>query len=123
MSSCFRFKDSIARSFFSGVIYEYKCPSCNSRYIGSTYKYWEKRLEEHVHMSALTGKQIKGLESFAPMLHGKGKCCINNSDDFRIIGKEKDRHLTRLNKSIFINHFAFSLNPKEDNVELVLFTQ
>ena len=31
--------------------------------------------------------------SFALMLHAKGKCCVNNiSDDFRIIGKEKDRH-------------------------------
>ena len=89
MSSCFRFKDAIPRSLLSGVIYEYKCPRCNSRYIGSTYRYWEKRLEEHLHMSALTGKPLKGLQSFAPMLHAKGKCCINNSsDDFRIIGKE-----------------------------------
>ena len=58
-------------------------------------------------MSNLTGKQIKGLESFAPVLHAKGKYYINNSDHFRIIGKEKDRHLIRLNKSMFINHFEF----------------
>ena len=36
-------------------------------------------------MSALTGKPLKGPQSFAPMLHAKGKCCINNSSDFRII--------------------------------------
>ena len=54
MSSCFRFKDAIPRSLLSGVIYEYKCPICNSRYIGSIYRHWEKRLEEHLHMSALT---------------------------------------------------------------------
>ena len=59
MSSCFRFKDAIPRSLLSGVIYEYKCPRCNSRYIGSAYRYWEKRLEEHLHMSALTGKPLK----------------------------------------------------------------
>ena len=124
MSSCFRFKDAIPRSLLSGVIYEYKYPRCNSRYIGSTYRYWEKRLEEHLHMSALTGKPLKGLQSFAPMLHPKGKCCINNSsDDFRIIGKEKDRYLIRLKESIFINHFKPSLNRKEDNAELVLFAQ
>ena len=124
LSSCFRFKDVIPRSLLSGVIYEYKCPRCNSRYIGSTYRYWEKRLEEHLHISALTSKPLKGLQSFAPMLHTKGKCCINNSsDDFRIIGKEKDRHLIRLKESIFISHFKPSLNTKEDNTELVLFTQ
>ena len=75
-------------------------------------------------MSALTGKSLKGLQSFAPVLHAKDKCCISkSSDDFRIIGKEKDRHLIRLKESIFINHFKPSLNTKEGNAELVLFTQ
>ena len=89
-SSCFRFKEVIRHSLLSGVIYEYKCLGCNSRYIGSTYRYWEKSLEEHLLMSALTGKPLKGLQLFARMLHAKGKCFLNNSsDDFRIIGKEK----------------------------------
>ena len=75
-------------------------------------------------MLAITGKPLKGPQSLVPTLHAKGKCYINNSiDDFRIIGKEKDRHLIRLKESIFINHFKPSLNTKEDNVELVLFTQ
>ena len=58
------------------------------------------------------------------MLHAKGKCYINNSsDDFRIIGKEKDWYLIRLKESIFINHFNPSLNTKEVNAKLVLLTQ
>ena len=124
MSSCFRFKDAIPCSLLSGVIYEYKCSRYNSSYIGSTYRYLEKRLEEHFHMSALTGKPLKGLRSFAPMLDAKSKCCINNSsDDFRIIGKDKDQHLIRLKESIFMNYFKPSLNTNEDNAELVLFMQ
>ena len=40
------------------------------------------------------------------MLHAKGKCCINSSsDDFDIIGKEKDQYLVRLKEIIFMNHF------------------
>ena len=75
-------------------------------------------------MSTLMGKPFKGLQSFAPMLQVKDKCCINNSsDDFCIIGKEKHRHLIRLKESIFKNYFKSSLNAKEDNAELVLFTQ
>ena len=105
LSSFFRFNDVIPRSLLSGVIYEYKCLRCNFRYIGSTYRYWEKRLEGHLHMSALTGKPCKGLQSFALMLQAKEKHCISNrSNDFRIAGKEKDRHLVRLKESIFINH-------------------
>ena len=45
------------------------------------------------------------------------------SDDFRIIGKEKEQHLIRLKESIFINHLKPSSNTKEDNTELVLCTQ
>ena len=102
VSSCFRFKDVIPRPLLSGVIYKYKCPRCKSRYTGSTYRYWEKRLEEYLFMSALTSKPLKGLQSFAPMLQAKGKCYINSSsDDFRIIGKEKDRHWIWLKESIF----------------------
>ena len=64
-------------------------------------------------MSSLTGKPLKGLQLFAPMLHATGKYCINNnSDDFHIIGKEKDRHLIRLKESIFINHVKPSLNTR-----------
>ena len=77
-----------------------------------------------MHVSALTGKPLQGVQSFAPMFHAKGRCCMNNSSDyFRIIGKDKDRHFTRLKESIFINHFKPSLNAKECNTELVLFTQ
>ena len=48
-------------------------------------------------MSSLSGKSLKRLQSFAPMLHAKDKFCVNNSsDDFCIIGKEKDQHLVRL---------------------------
>ena len=105
MSSCFRFKDAIPRYLLSGVIYEYKCPRYNSRDIGSTYRYLEKRMEEHLHMSALTGIPLKGPQSFVPMLHAKAKSCIdNNSDDFRITGKEKNRRLIRIKENIFINH-------------------
>lgn len=57
IQSCFRFKDKIPRSLISGAIYKYKFFRCNSRYIGSTYRYWEKELEDHV---ILTGKALNG---------------------------------------------------------------
>ena len=61
ISSCLRFNDAITRFSHSSVVYEHKCPRCNSSYVGSTDTYWEKRLEEHLHISALTGKPLKGL--------------------------------------------------------------
>ena len=46
----------------SGVVYEYTCAESNLCYIGSTKSYWEKRLEEHVHRSALTGNELSGVQ-------------------------------------------------------------
>ena len=57
------------------------------------------------------------------MLHAKGKCRNYSSDDFRITGKKNGWHLLRLKETIFITHFKPSLNIKEENAELVLFTQ
>ena len=58
MSSWFKFKDEIPRSLISDVVYRYNCPRCNSKYVGSTFKYCMKRLEEHLHISAVTGKPV-----------------------------------------------------------------
>ena len=66
-------------------------------------------------MPALTDKQLRVLHQFTPMIYGKEKSCITNTrDGFCIIEKEKNS---------FINHFKPSLNTKEDNAELLLFTQ
>ena len=88
MSSYVSFKDAVLSLLLSGVIYEYYCPGCNCRYIGLTYRYWEKRQEEHLHMLALKGKPPMGPQTFAPMLHAKEQCCVyNRSKNFHIIGK------------------------------------
>ena len=49
-----------------------------------------------MHISALTGKTLKQLQSFAPMLYAKDECCINNNgDNSRIIGRERERERER----------------------------
>ena len=53
LSSCFMFKDKFPKSLLAGVIYKYTCAKCKLCYIGCTKRYWEKRLEEHLHVSAL----------------------------------------------------------------------
>ena len=67
LSSCFLFKDKFPKSLMSSVIYKYTCATCNRCYIGCTKRFWEKRLEEHVHVSALTGKPLNGMQIFTPL--------------------------------------------------------
>ena len=69
LGSYFRFKDIFPSSLRSHVIYKYKCRRCNSTYVGKTKRYWEKRLEEHLSTSALTGKPLKPFKVWPPKEH------------------------------------------------------
>ena len=124
LSSCFTFKDKIPKTLMSGVIYKYTCAGCKLSYIGSTKRFWEKRLEEHLHISALTGKRLHSMQMFAPMQHVKsGACSVDtfSRDDFSIIGREKNPHILQVKESIFISTQKPQLNNNIVSVPLHLF--
>ena len=123
LSSFFPFKDKLPKSLLSGVIYQFTCAKCNLSYIGCTKRYWEQRLEEHTHVSALTGKPLNGKQIFAPMQHVRCGCHVKVSrEDFKIIGHEKDRYLLQLKESIIINTTRPQLNGNVTSVPLALFS-
>ena len=97
----------------------------NLSYIGSTKRYWEKRLEEHIHKSALTGKPLSGMQMFSPMHHVRVKCDhespIMGRKDFKIIGREENPFLLQIKESIFIYKFRPKLNNNDACVPLHLF--
>ena len=108
----------------SGVIYKYTCAGCNSCYIGSTKRFWEKRLEEHLHISALTGAKLSSMQVYAPLQHVKsGTCCVNtfSRDDFTIIGREKNPYTLEQKESIFIINEKPKLNNNKTSVPIYLF--
>ena len=88
-SSLFSFKDKCPTSLLLGVMYSYQCPNCRLRYIGCTRRYWETCLQEHCHVSALTGKPLSGQQVFTIMQHVKSNCCVVTKisrKNFLIIG-------------------------------------
>ena len=125
LSSCFTFKDKFPKSLMSGIIYKYTCAECNLSYVGCTKRFWEKRLEEHTHVSALTGKPLSGQNIFAPMQHVKSDCCSMRKisrEDFSIIGHEKDPYLVQLKESIIISTSKPQFNGTVISVPLALFS-
>ena len=123
LSSFFTFKDKIPNSLMSGVIYKYTCAECNLSYIGSTKRYWEKRLEEHLHISALTGKKLNGMQIFTPMQHVASNSCQVRSfsrDDFTIIGRERIPYALLIKESILISTQKPHLNNMITSVPLHL---
>ena len=123
LSSCFLVKDKLPKSLTSGVIYRFTCSECNLRYIGSTKRFWEKRLEEHTHISARTGQPLNGVQVFTPMQHVKSGACQApvTRGSFEIIGREKDPYLLLVKESIFISKERPVLNNNKTSVPLHLF--
>ena len=124
LSSCFNFKDRFPKSLLSGVVYKYTCATCNRSYIGSTKRYWEKRLEEHLHVSALTGKPLKGCQIFAPLAHVRSGVCSERKisrENFCILAKEKDSYLVRLKESILTTTTRPVLSNNVTSVPIDLF--
>ena len=125
LSSYFQFKDSFPKSLTSGVIYKYSCAVCNHWYIGSTRRFFEKRLEEHLHISALTGNRLQGLQVFAPMQHMRSDKCSSSTmsrDEFTIIGRDENPYILTVKESIFISTSKPQLNNNQMSVPLSLFT-
>ena len=123
LSSCFLFKDKFPKSLLSGILYKYTCANCKLCYIGCTKRFWEKRLEEHTHISALTGKPLQGQQIFTPMSHARS-CCPGTKisrQDFEVIGQEKDNYLLLLKEIILISTSKPSLNGKKTSVHLSSF--
>ena len=123
LSSFFPFKDKFPKSLVSGVIYQYNCAKCNLSYVGCTKRFWETRLQEHTHVSGLTGKPLSGMQVFTPMQHVRAGCHVKvERDNFKIIGHEKDPYLVQLKESIIINTSRPKLNGNLTSVPLHLFS-
>ena len=107
----------------SGVIYQFSCAKCKLGYIGSTKRYWEKRQEEHTHISARTGKPLNGMQIFPPLQHMRIKhpdSPIITRDDFKIITREQNSYTLQVKESVFINHIRPELNNNVVSVPLHL---
>ena len=56
----FTFKDKIPIFLRSGIVYKCKCGGCNATYYGKAKRHFIVRMCEHLGVSALTGKRVKG---------------------------------------------------------------
>ena len=124
LSSYFKYKDSFPKSLISHVLYKYTCARCNLSYVGMTARYWEKRLEEHTHLSARTGQPLSGMQIYAPMQHcrkAEGRCGKVAREDFEFIGGGGGRYLLQVKESIMIKKLSPQLNGGITSVPLYLF--
>ena len=60
ISNSFTFKDKTPSLLRSSIVYKFQCGGYNSTCYGKTKLHFKDRMCEHVSISALTGKKVKG---------------------------------------------------------------
>ena len=88
LRSLFKFKDFIPSYLTSGIIYKYTCCRCNSTYVGESIHHAKRRYSEHLGISALSGKPLKGQNSTAVRDHILSCKPEASFKDFKIIGRD-----------------------------------
>ena len=58
LAACFRHKHRVPDVLRSGVVYHYKCGSCNASYIGQTKRHLAARIAEHQGIFVRTSKPL-----------------------------------------------------------------
>ena len=79
----FYFKDVIPKKLCSGIVYSFKCNSCNVIYYGKTKRHFYVRAAEHIGISHLTNTRLKNVKQSAISDHVLTcDCNINFNDHF-----------------------------------------
>ena len=60
INNFFTFKGKIPLFLRSGIVHKCQCGSCNATYYGKTKRHFKVRMCEHLGISALTEKRVKG---------------------------------------------------------------
>ena len=121
ISNFFTFKDKIPLVLRSGIVYKFQCGSCNTTYYGKTKRHFKVRMCEHLGISALSGKRVKGDDDSAIKEHLL--FCNHKPDfeDFSILATNNNDFKVTLMESLLINRDHPPLNKNKQSLPLELF--
>ena len=115
------FKDKIPVFLRSGIVYKLKCGGCNATYYGKTKRHFKIRMCEHLGVSALTGKRVKGNNDSAIKEHHLFCSYSSGFDNFSILASNNNDFKVTLMASLLINRDHPPLNKKRHLLPLKLF--
>ena len=123
LRTLFAFKDRIPAYLSSGIIYKYTCSRCKSTYIGESKRHTKRRFCEHMGISTLTGKPLKGQNSTTVNDHAKQCKSETSLDDFCLLGRDNSSKTNlRIKESLFIHRDKPEINIQGNSIPLALFT-
>ena len=116
----FTFKDKIPIFLRSGIVYKFKCGGYNATYYGKTKRHFKVRMCEHLGVSALTGKRVKGDNDSAIKEHHLFCNHSSGFDDFSMLASNNNDFKITLMESLLINRDHPPLNNNKHSLPLKL---
>ena len=117
----FHFKDVIPNKLCSGIVFSFKCNSCNAIYYGKTKRHFYVRAAEHMGISHLTNKRLKNVKQSAISDHVLTCDCNINFNNFTILSKDSNNINLLIKESLLISRDKPILNKTVKSFPLELF--
>ena len=121
ISNFFTFKDKIPSFLRSSVVYKFECGSCNATYYDKTNRHFKVRMCEHLGISVLTMKRVKGDDDSAIKEHLLFCNHTSEFEDFSILASNNNDFKVTLIESLLINRDHPPLNKNKQSLPLELF--
>ena len=118
VSNFFTFKDKIPLFLRSGIVCKFQCASCNATYYGKTKRHFKVRMCEHLGISALTGKRVKGDDDSAIKEHLLFCNHTPDFEDFSILATNNNDFKVTLMESRLINRDQPLLNKSKQSCSM-----
>ena len=120
IGSFFRYKDKIPDSLCSNVVYDFQCPVCRARYIGSTCRNLRIRISEHKGFSYRSNKPLTNPSASMIREHSRHLDHPIKENSFRILFKAYNRNDLRIAETLNIIDQKPTLNSYETCIKLNL---
>ena len=119
-SNFFTFKDKIPSFLRFGIVYKFKCNSCNATCYSKAKRHFKVRMCEHLGISALSEKRVKGDDDSAIKKHLLFCNHTPDFEDFSILAANNNDFKVTLMESLLINRDHSPLNKNKQSLPLEL---
>ena len=120
ISNSFTFRDKIPSFLRSGIVYKFQRGSCKATYYGKTKRHFKVRMWEHLEMSPLTAKRVKGDDDAAIKEHLLFCNHTSYFEDFSILATNNNNFKVTLMESLLINRDHPPLSKNKQSLPLEL---
>ena len=121
INTLFKHKEPLPTNLISNIVYQFKCPHCNMRYIGKSERNLTLRFAEHSGKSARTGKTISSPPFSAIRNHTDKMNHPLIESDFTILHKARNSSDLSILESLYIQHKTPELNCDSSSSSLHIF--